>query len=117
MKYIVGTKIGMVQLYDVNGKAIACTVISCEPNRVLEVKGSSVKVGYGSQKENKVNKAKAGIFKKVGSEVKQYIRTFSNIEGSYSVGDDINVTTFKQGEYVDAQAFNKGHGFTGAIKR
>jgi large subunit ribosomal protein L3 len=119
MKYIVGTKVGMVNLFEANGKNVPATIIHCEPNVVLEVINSTkgVKVGFNSTNENKVNKAHAGIFKKVGAEVMNDIKTFTNIEGNFNVGDKISVDTFNVGECVDAQAYNKGHGYTGAIKR
>jgi large subunit ribosomal protein L3 len=122
MKYIIGTKIGMVQLFDINGKQLAATVIHCEPNKVLEVKTidkhghEAVKIGYKSIEDKKVNKAKAGIFKKAGSDVKRFIRSFKGVTG-YKVGDEIKVDTFTKGEYVDVQGLTRGHGFTGAIAR
>jgi large subunit ribosomal protein L3 len=122
MKYIIGTKIGMLQLFDINGKQLATTIIHCEPNKVLEVKTAAkhhkegVKIGYLTTNQNRVNRPKAGIFKKVNSPVKQYIKTFSGING-YNVGDEIKVSSFSKGEYVDIQGVTKGHGFTGAIKR
>jgi large subunit ribosomal protein L3 len=117
-----GTKVGMVQLFDTKGKQLPTTIIHCEPNKVLEVKTANkhgkdgVKVGYLTTNEHKVNKAKQGIFKKVNSPVKQFIKTFSDVTG-YNVGDEIKVDTFAKGEYVDVQGVTKGHGFTGAIKR
>ncbi|MDR0739480.1 MAG: 50S ribosomal protein L3 [Mycoplasmataceae bacterium] len=122
MKYILGTKIGMVQLFDTNGKQLPTTIIHCEPNKVLEVKSTTkhghngVKVGYLTTNEKKLNKVKLGIFTKANSSAKQYIATFSNVTG-YNVGDEIKVSTFTKGEYVDVQGVTKGHGFTGAIKR
>jgi large subunit ribosomal protein L3 len=122
MKYIIGTKVGMVQLFDTKGKQLATTIIHCEPNKVLEVKTANkhgrdgVKIGYLTTNEQKVNKAKKGIFKKVNAPVKQFIKTFSDVTG-YNVGDEIKVDTFTKGEYVDVQGVTKGHGFTGAIKR
>jgi large subunit ribosomal protein L3 len=117
-----GTKIGMMQLFDTNGKRLPTTIIHCEPNKVLEVKSKQVhgregiKVGYLSTNENKLNKAQNGIFKKVNSEAKKHIKTFSDVSG-YNVGDEIKVDTFTKGQYVDVQGISKGHGFTGAIKR
>jgi large subunit ribosomal protein L3 len=122
MKYIMGTKIGMIQLFDVNGRQLAATVVHCEPNKVLEVKTAArdgrdgVKVGYLSIDEKKVNKAHAGIFKKINSDVKRHIKTFSDVT-NLKVGDEIKVENFIKGEYVDVQGVSKGHGFTGAIKR
>jgi large subunit ribosomal protein L3 len=117
-----GTKIGMMQLFDTTGKRLATTIIHCEPNKVLEVKTNEkhkhtgVKVGYLTTKENKVNQAHKGIFKKVNSDIKRYIKTFSDVSG-YNVGDEIKVDVFKKGQYVDVQGISKGHGFTGAIKK
>jgi large subunit ribosomal protein L3 len=117
-----GTKIGMIQLFDVNGRQLAASVIHCEPNKVLEVKTATrdgrdgVKVGYLSVDAKKVNKAHAGIFKKINSDVKKYIKTFSDVT-NLKVGDEIKVEHFTKGEYVDVQGVSKGHGFTGAIKR
>jgi large subunit ribosomal protein L3 len=117
-----GTKIGMMQLFDTNGKRLPTTIIHCEPNKVLEVKTTEkhkkqgVKVGYLTTNENKVNQAHKGIFKKVGSDIKKHIRTFSNVT-NYQVGDEIKVDAFTKGQYVDVQGISKGHGFTGAIRR
>lgn len=107
----------MVRLFDTKGKAIACTVIHAEPNVVLENKNNNVKIGYGSTKENKVNNPHKGIFKKAGVELKKTIKSFSNVEQTYNVGDKITVDTFNAGEYVDVQGITKGRGFTGAIFR
>jgi large subunit ribosomal protein L3 len=122
MKYIIGTKIGMVQLFDKNVKQLADTVVHCEPNKILEVKTTykhgqeAVKIGYGSIDAKKVNKAKAGIFKKAGSDTKRFIRSFKDVVG-YKVGDEIKVDTFAKGEYIDVQGLTRGRGFTGAIAR
>jgi large subunit ribosomal protein L3 len=123
MKCIVGTKVGMVRLFQVNGKTFPATIVHCEPNVVLEVKTpekhghKAVKVGYKDIKENKKSKPYNGIFKKVNLPTKQYIRTFTNIENQYNVGDFIKVDTFLPGEYVDVQGKTRGRGFTGAIQR
>ena len=117
MKCILGKKLGMVQLFDVNGKVWPATVIYCEPNRVIQVKDKAVKVGFDSIEAKKLNKAQAGVFKKVGSD-KCYktIHEFANVSG-FKVGDELKVGQFKAGEFVDVQGTTKGHGFTGAIKR
>lgn len=116
MKYIIGTKIGMTRLTDVNGKIIPVTIVSCEPNVVLSKKNNITTVGYDTTSESKVNKPHAGVFKKNNLHVKKVIRSF-NISDNLMVGEEIKVTDFKKGQYVDVQAYNKGHGFTGAIKR
>ena len=118
MKYIIGTKVGMMQVFDVNGKQLAATVVSCEPNVVLEIKkNNNIKVGYlDVEKKQRKTKAYNGIFTKVNTQPKEFVREFKGTEG-YKVGDLISVDTFTKGQYVDVQGITKGHGFTGAIKR
>ena len=117
MRCILGKKLGMVQLFDVNGKVWPATIVHCEPNRVIQVKEKAVKVGFDSVAAKKLNKAQAGVFKKVGSD-KCYknIAEFADVTG-YKVGDELKVGQFKPGEFVDVQGTTKGRGFTGAIKR
>ncbi|MDR3163497.1 MAG: 50S ribosomal protein L3 [Mycoplasmataceae bacterium] len=122
MKSIVGTKVGMMQIFDVAGKQLAATVIHCPPNKVLEIKTpqkhghTAVKIGCYDVDEKKVNKSVAGIFKKVNVKPARYIRTLTT-DQKYQVGDEIKVDTFTKGEFIDVQGVTKGHGFTGAIKR
>lgn len=117
MKCILGKKLGMVQLFDVEGRVYPATVIHCEPNRVIQVKDKAVKVGFDSIEAKKLNKAQLGVFKKVKSDKNyKYLHEFVNVTG-YKVGDELTVNQFKPGEYVDIQGTTKGRGFTGAIKR
>ena len=117
MKCILGKKLGMVQLFDTTGKVWPATVVYCEPNRVIQVKDKAVKVGFDSIEAKKLNKAQLGVFKAVKSD-KNYkeIHEFANVTG-YKVGDELKVSQFKPGEFVDVQGTTRGHGFTGAIKR
>lgn len=122
MKSLLGTKVGMTQVFTKDGKKIPVTVVFCEPNQVLAVKTldkdgyKAIQVGYHTVKENNLNKPKNGYFKKVKSEPKRFIREFRDMEG-FNVGDQIKTDIFENGQYVDVQGTSKGHGFTGAIKR
>lgn len=122
MKSILGTKVGMTQVFTTSGKKIPVTVIYAEPNQVLDVKTLekdgyvATQVGYWNIKEQNVNKPLKGIFKKSNSETKRYIRELRDVSG-YEVGSNIDCSVFEQGELVDVQAYTKGHGFTGSIKR
>jgi large subunit ribosomal protein L3 len=119
---MIGTKVGMMQIFDVNGRQLPATVIHCPSNKVLEVKTKdkhgyeAIKVGCYDIDEKRLNKATAGIFKKVNATPKRYIRSLKT-DMKYQVGDEIKVDTFSKGEYIDVQGVTKGHGFTGAIKR
>jgi large subunit ribosomal protein L3 len=123
MKQIIGKKIGMVSLFDINGKIIPATIIYCEPNVVLENKGKEakhganlLKVGAFEANEKKMNKAEAGIFKKLNLAPNKEIRTIKT-DQNLNVGDKITVDSFVSGEFVDVQGTTKGRGFTGAIFR
>ncbi|WP_031489043.1 50S ribosomal protein L3 [Ureaplasma canigenitalium] len=121
MKSLMGTKIGMTQVFSTDGKAIAATVIHIEPNQVLNVKTKAkdgydaIQLGYLTIKEKSLNKPDLGQFKKAKSEPKKYVKEVRNGQGN--IGDQIGVEIFENGELVNVQAITKGHGFTGSIKR
>ncbi len=122
MKAILGTKVGMTHVFAKDGRSIPVTVIHVEPNQVLEVRTKqtdgydAIQVGYMSISDKNVNKARKGHFDKNKSDSKRFIREFRDVTG-YQTSDLIKVDLFSVGDIVDAQAFSKGHGFTGAIKR
>lgn len=120
---LMGTKVGMTQVFEKNGHLVPVTVIYVEPNQVLEIKEKAkhgydaVKLGYYTTFESRLNKSVLGFLKKVGSTPKRYIREIRGMTGA-TVGSSLSIgDVFKPGEYVDIQAKNKGHGYTGAIKK
>ncbi len=123
MKFIIGKKSGMTQLFDENGNAIPATVIEVEPMYVLQNKTeetdgyNAVKVASGSIREKLVNKPDKGQFKKADVEVKRYIREFEADE-EYALGQEIKVSDmFAVGDHVDVSGVSKGKGFQGNTKR
>ena len=117
MKCILGKKLGMVQLFDVAGNVWPATVVYCEPNKVIQIKNNSIIVGFDSVASKKLNKPQQGIFKKAKiNTFYKHLREFANTTG-YQIGQEIKVSQFTPGEFVDVQGTTKGHGFTGAVKR
>ena len=124
MNCILGKKVGMLQLFDLDGNLYAATIIHCEPNKVIKVKTKAkdgldaIQVAFDTVEEKKLNRCQKGIFKKNNYEkFYKYFREFSGVSG-YAVGQEIKVDQcFKPGEFVDVQGKTKGRGFTGAIKR
>ncbi len=115
MKFILGKKIGMSQLFSQNGELIPVTLISTGPCKILQKK-SKVKDGYsalqiGFEKQSKEKKsAGRGNFK--------YIKEFLiNDEQGYSEGDLIDLSSFKEGDEVTVSGLSKGKGFQGGVKR
>lgn len=123
MSGIIGKKIGMTSIYDVNGKNIPCTVIEAGPCVVTQVKTpetdgyNALQLGFGDQKESRVNKPSMGHFKKAGAAPKKKLVEFRDFEGEHNLGDAIRVDIFTEGEYVDVAGTSKGKGFQGVVKR
>lgn len=117
MRYILGRKLGMVQVFATDGKLLPATVVQCEDNLVINKKNNQITIGFQEIDEKKLNKPQKGYFKKLGVKPYKVIAEFANAESSIKVNDVININAFKKGEYVDVQGITKGRGYTGAIVR
>ncbi len=122
MKAIIGTKVGMTNLFAKNGKSYATTIIYVEPNLVLGTKTQdkhgfiATQLAYKEVKEKSKNKPDLGQYKKIKATPRHIVKEFRDVEG-YNAGDIIKCDIFKKGEFVDVSGVTKGHGFTGSIKR
>tara|TARA_B110000003_G_scaffold7602_1_gene7824 strand:+ start:37368 stop:37985 length:618 start_codon:yes stop_codon:yes gene_type:complete len=123
MSGIIGKKVGMTSIYDVNGKNIPCTVIEAGPCVVTQVKTTetdgynALQLGFGDQKEYRMNKPQMGHFKKSGSTPKKKIVEFRDFVGEHALGSTVSVDIFQEGEFVDVAGTSKGKGFQGVVKR
>ena len=134
MKFILGKKLGMSQIYNEKGNVIPVTVIEAEPNTVIQVKTQekdkyqAVQIGFGSKKEKNVNKQQKGHFKNLGSfAVLKEFRIDSkgrtsrgqeqNAVTELTAGQKIDVSVFGIGDKVRVTGFTKGKGFQGVVKR
>ncbi|WP_391592138.1 LSU ribosomal protein L3p (L3e) [[Mycoplasma] cavipharyngis] len=122
MKAIIGTKVGMSQIFSHDGILIPITAIHVADNCVVAVKTQAkhgydaVVVGYGEIRDKLVSKPVQGQFKKNNLPLKRHLIELRGLTG-YQVNDVLKLTDlFKIGDFVDIQAKSKGHGFTGAIK-
>lgn len=114
----------MTQVFGENGTLIPVTVLQAGPMYVTQVKTvendgyNAVQVGFGDIREKLVNKPRKGHFAKAGVANKKYLKEFRfENAADYTVGQEIKVDIFTEGERVDATAKSKGKGFQGAIKR
>lgn len=121
---IYGNKIGMTQLFDEDGKVIPVTVIEAAPNKVCQVKTTAtdgyeaVQLGFGTIKEQKVNKPMAGHFAKQGVEPVRYLREVRVADGAeHTVGEEVTVANFAEVKKVDVTGTSKGKGFAGVMRR
>lgn len=125
MKFIVGTKTGMTQVFDTEGVCRAATVLKVDPATVSQVRTlekdgyTAVQLASGVQKDHRVGKAQKGHF---GGSV-ALAREFRPRAGEETVingvekGTSVDVTTFTPGDEITVSAISKGKGFQGVVKR
>ena len=124
MKTLIGKKVGMTQIFDEKGRVIPVTVIEAGPCVVAQVKSvetdgyNAIQLGFGDVKESKLNKPEKGHFAKANIAQKKHLREFrlDSVEG-ITVGTELTVTEFAEGDRLDIQGTTKGKGFQGVIKR
>lgn len=123
-KAILGTKLGMTQIFDADGKVIPVTVVAAGPCVVVQKKTmendgyEAVQVGFGEVREKSLNKPQKGQFAKADVAAKKYLREFRLDDcQSLNVGDEIKADAFEAGEKIDVTGISKGKGFAGPMKR
>lgn len=121
---LIAKKIGMTQVFDENNQLLPVTVLEAGPCPVTQVKTvetdgySAVQIGYGPQKESRLNQPKLGHLKKAGVDPVRILREFRIENGdSYNAGDTLTVEKFADVKKVDVVGVSKGHGFQGVVKR
>jgi large subunit ribosomal protein L3 len=124
IKGVLGTKLGMTQVFADDGKMVPVTVVEAGPCVVTAVRTpdadgySAVQLGYGEVDPRKVNKPEAGHFMKAGVTPRRYLVELRTDDASdYTLGQEVTAETFAPGELVDVTARSKGKGFAGVMKR
>jgi large subunit ribosomal protein L3 len=121
---VLGTKLGMTQVFSDEGKIVPVTVVSAGPCVVTAVRSpdadgySAVQLGYGDIDPRKVNKPRAGTFAKAGVTPRRYLVELRTDDAAeYNLGQEVTAAAFESGELVDVTATSKGKGFAGTMKR
>jgi large subunit ribosomal protein L3 len=122
-KGIIGTKVGMTQLFDAeSGRVTPVTVIEAGPCPVVavrtpEVDGyNAVQLAFGPVKDKRLTRPRAGHLKAAGVAPHRTLVEFRDAEG-FAAGDTVTVETFQPGERVKVSGVSRGKGFAGTIKR
>jgi large subunit ribosomal protein L3 len=124
MKGILGTKLGMTQVFDDSGQVTPVTVVKAGPCVVTAVRTpdrdgySAVQFGFGEINPRKVTKPVAGLFAEAGVTPRRYLAELRTDDASeYQVGQEVTAEVFAAGQLVDATGTSKGKGTAGVMKR
>ncbi|ALC05002.1 50S ribosomal protein L3 [Corynebacterium deserti GIMN1.010] len=124
IKGILGTKLGMTQIFDEENRVIPVTVVEAGPCvvsqiRTVETDGyNAIQIAYGEIDPRKVNQPLTGHFKKAGVTPRRHVTEIrmDDVSG-YEVGQDVTVEIFNDIKFVDVTGTTKGKGYAGAMKR
>jgi large subunit ribosomal protein L3 len=124
MKGLLGTKLGMTQVFDENNRVVPVTVIQAGPNVVTQVRTDdndgylAVQLAYGAIAPRKVNKPERGHFDKAGVTPRRYLVELRTTDaGEYAVGQEITAEVFEAGQVIDVTGTSRGKGTAGVMKR
>jgi len=120
MKFILGKKLKMTQLFEADGQAVPVTFVEAGPCFVMQKKTAekdgyqAVQIGFSEVKKGKLNKPQAGHQK--GKSLK-FLREFRVENSELNVGDEIKAEIFQEGDKIKVIGTSKGKGFAGVVKR
>jgi large subunit ribosomal protein L3 len=124
IKGVLGTKLGMTQVFADDGRMVPVTVVAAGPCVVTAVRSPeadgyhAVQLAYGEIDPRKVNKPEAGHFARAGVTPRRYLVELRTDDAAqYTLGQEVTAETFAAGELVDVTARSKGKGFAGVMKR
>ena len=124
IKGILGTKLGMTQVFDDNNRIVPVTVVAAGPCVVTQVRTpdndgySAVQLAYGAIDPRKVNKPVAGHYAKAGVTPRRHLVELRMTDaGEYEVGQELTAEVFEAGAVVDVVGTTKGKGTAGVMKR
>src|SRR5690625_4495810 len=124
IKGLMGTKLGMTQVWDENNNLIPVTVVQAEPNVVTQLRNEendgygAVQIAYGAIDPRKVSKPLVGHFDKAGVTPRRHLVEIRTSDvADYELGQDLTVEQIEAGQLIDVTANSKGKGFAGAMKR
>jgi large subunit ribosomal protein L3 len=124
VKGLLGTKLGMTQVWDENNRVVPVTVVQADSNVVTQLRNAdadgytAVQIGYGQIDPRKVTKPLAGHFEKAGVTPRRHLVELRTSDAeSYELGQELSVETFEAGQKIDVVGTSKGKGFAGVMKR
>ncbi|MCW4602339.1 50S ribosomal protein L3 [Janibacter hoylei] len=124
VKGVLGEKLGMTQVWDEENRLVPVTVIQAGPCVVTQVRNvetdgyDAVQIAYGAIDPRKVNQPKSGHFAKAGATPRRHLVELRTADASeYTLGQEVTVELFENGQSIDVTGTTKGKGFAGVMKR
>lgn len=124
VKGLLGTKLGMTQVWDENHNLVPVTVVKTGSNVVTQIRNEdvdgypAVQIAYGEIDPRKVNKPLAGHFEKAGVAPRRHLVELRTADAAdYTLGQELGTEVFEPGTKVDVTANTKGKGTAGVMKR
>lgn len=123
---LLGRKLGMTQIYQDDGTAIAVTVVQAGPCVVLQKKPSetngghnAVQLGFEPVKDKNAAKPQIGHAKKAGMQSAYRFARDMRVDNldEYELGQELSVSQFEPGQFIDVTGTSRGKGFQGVVKR
>ena len=123
-KGLLGTKLGMTQVFDENNRVVPVTVIATGSNVVTQLRTAdrdgytAIQLAYGAIDPRKVNKPVTGQFTKAGVTPRRHLTEIRiNDISEFEVGQELGADIFTDGVKVDVTGTSKGKGYAGVMKR
>jgi large subunit ribosomal protein L3 len=124
VKGILGTKLGMTQVWDADNRVVPVTAVQAGPCVVTAIRTpetdgyNAVQLAFGAIDPRKVTRPEKGHFAKAGVSPRRYVVEVRTIDASeYQLGQEITADVFEVGQSVDVTGTTKGKGFAGVMKR
>lgn len=121
---LLGTKLGMTQVWDEAGRLVPVTVVEVGTNVVTQVRTAetdgyaAVQLAYGQIDPRKVTQPLKGHFEKAGVTPRRHVTEIRTTDaGEYALGQELTAEAFTAGQTVDVIGTTKGKGFAGVMKR
>jgi len=124
VKGLLGTKLGMTQLWDDGNRVVPVTVVQAGPCVITQVRTpnvdgySAVQLGFGAVKPKQLTKPSAGHFGKAGVTPRKHLVEIRTSDASeYTLGQELSADVFAAGDVIDVTGVSKGKGTAGVMKR
>src|SRR5690554_609909 len=123
MSGIIGKKVGMTSIFDAEGRNIPCTVIEAGPCVVTQIRTeerdgyAAVQLAFDEKKEKNTTASLKGHFAKAKTTPKRKLVEFNTFPEEKTLGEEVTVSIFEEGDYIDVVGTSKGKGFQGVVKR